>query len=69
MLDSTTRDKILECYRRAQDVRRFIATATTPADKADIIEVERRWLSLARELRSQLVDVSSAAAQFWSPRS
>jgi hypothetical protein len=69
MLDSTTRDKILECYRRAQDARRFIARATTPADKADIIEVERRWLSLARELRSQLVGVSSAAAQFWSPRS
>jgi hypothetical protein len=57
---STTRDKILECYRRAQDARRFVDTATTVAEKADFIEVERRWLSLARELRSQ-VSIRSAA--------
>jgi hypothetical protein len=62
MSDSTTREKILECYRRAQDARRFVDTATTPAEKADIIEVERRWLSLARELRSQLVSATSAVA-------
>jgi hypothetical protein len=61
MSDRTTRDKILECYRRAQDVRRFIDTANTPAEKADCIEVERRWLSLARELRSQVSSRSAAA--------
>jgi hypothetical protein len=54
MSDSTTPDKILECYRRAQDARRFIDTASTLAEKADCIEVERRWLSLARELRTQV---------------
>ena len=62
MSDNTTRDKVLECYRRAQDARRFLSTARTGAEKADLIEVQRRWLSLARELRSQLVSVSSAAA-------
>lgn len=62
MTDSTTRDKILECYRRAQDVRRFVGTATTAAEKADFLEVERRWLSLARELRLQLVSIRSRAA-------
>jgi hypothetical protein len=60
MSDSTTRDKILECYRRAQDAGRFVDTATTVAEKADFIEVGRRWLSLARELRSQ-VSIRSAA--------
>jgi hypothetical protein len=30
MSDSTTRDKILECYRRAEDARRFVDTATSP---------------------------------------
>ena len=54
-------NKILECYRRAQDARRFVGTARTADEKADFIEVERRWLSLARELASR-ASTSSAAA-------
>jgi hypothetical protein len=61
MSDSTTRDKILECYRRAQEARDFVDIATIPAERADFIEVERRWLSLARELRSQVSNKSAAA--------
>jgi hypothetical protein len=60
MSDRTTQAKIQECYCRAREARRFVDTATTVAEKADFIEVERRWLSLARELRSQ-VSIRSAA--------
>jgi hypothetical protein len=37
-----------ECYRRAAETRRMAdANGITPAEKADLLEVERRWLSLA----------------------
>jgi hypothetical protein len=39
-----------ECYRRAAEARRIAGTpGVTAAEKADLLEVERRWLSLARE--------------------
>jgi hypothetical protein len=38
-----------ECYRRAIEARRIAKTpGVTAAEKADLLEVERRWLSLAR---------------------
>jgi hypothetical protein len=52
---------LLECYRRAQEARRFADTATTPAEKADFLEVERRWLSLAREVIPRSLKSTSAA--------
>jgi hypothetical protein len=42
-----------ECYRRAAEARRLAGTpGITPAEKADLLEVERRWLLLTRVARS-----------------
>jgi hypothetical protein len=37
-----------ECYRRAMEARRLALAAGYPAEKADLLEVEQGWLSLAR---------------------
>jgi hypothetical protein len=43
-----------ECYRRAAEARRIAGTpGVTAAEKADLLEVERRWLSLARGDRAR----------------
>jgi hypothetical protein len=41
-------NEIRECYRRADDCRRRAEEATDPATKRDFLEMEKRWLSLAR---------------------
>jgi hypothetical protein len=40
--------KILECYRLAAEARRIADAATDQFERADFLEVEQRWLSLAR---------------------
>jgi hypothetical protein len=57
MANGLTWETVQECYRRAKEARRLIDTATTAAEKADLVGVEQRWLSLAREL----LDTKSAA--------
>jgi hypothetical protein len=43
-----------ECLRRAKEARRFIdAPTTTPAERTDFLEVERRWLWLAQKYALQ----------------
>ena len=37
-----------EYCRRAAEARRMADAASTPAEKADFLEVEKRWLRLAR---------------------
>ena len=37
-----------EYCRRAAEARRMADAASTPAEKADFLEVEKRWRSLAR---------------------
>jgi hypothetical protein len=37
-----------ECYRRAAEARRIADVATDPSTKADFLEIEQRWLFLAR---------------------
>jgi hypothetical protein len=37
-----------QCRRRAEEARRMAEAARTDAEKADLLEVERRWLKLAR---------------------
>ena len=44
-------DEILECYRRAEEARRMANAALLPWEKADLVEVEQRWLSLARDCK------------------
>jgi hypothetical protein len=51
MSESFESETVQECYRRAKEARRIAeAPETTRAEKADFLEVERRWLSLARSL-------------------
>lgn len=45
-------ETILECYRFAAQARHMAETATNPFERADLIEVEERWLSLARSPRT-----------------
>ena len=39
---------IRECYLQAQQCRAWADVAPTPSEKADFLDMERRWLSLAR---------------------
>ena len=43
---------VQECYSRAAETRRLAGTAATPAEKADLLEIEQRWLALARNQKS-----------------
>jgi hypothetical protein len=49
-------EKIRECSRHAEDCARKAAAQTDPKLKEDFLDMERRWLSLARsyELTEQL---------------
>jgi hypothetical protein len=38
-----------EYYKRAAEARRLAREAADPAEKVDLFEVERSWLSLARD--------------------
>jgi hypothetical protein len=43
--------EIVECYRRAEEAGRMAKAALTPGERADLVEVEKRWLSLARNCK------------------
>ena len=47
MLQNLSRE-IRYCYGRAEECKRLAATALTDDIKADFLDMERRWLSLAR---------------------
>jgi hypothetical protein len=44
-------EEIVECYRRAEEARRMAKAALTPWERADLVEVEQRWMSLARDCK------------------
>ena len=46
-------DTAHECLRRAREARRLTDQATTAAERADLLEVERRWLWLAQSYSRQ----------------
>jgi hypothetical protein len=56
-------EEIRECYRRAEDCARQAAAQTSPNLKQDFLDMERRWMSLARsyEFTERLTDFSSEA--------
>jgi hypothetical protein len=58
MLDSLT-EHIRECRRHAEDCARKAAAQTDPRLKQDFLDMERRWLLLARsyEFTEQLTDL------------
>jgi hypothetical protein len=39
---------VRECYQHADECRRWAEQAFTPKDRTDFLEMEARWLSLAR---------------------
>jgi hypothetical protein len=43
---------VQECYSRAAEARRMASAAATPAERADLLEIEQRWLALARDQKS-----------------
>jgi hypothetical protein len=54
-------EEIRECYRHAEDCARQAAAQTCPNLKQNFLDMERRWMSLARsyEFTEQLTDFSS----------
>ena len=45
---SSVSEQIRECYRHAEDCAREAAAQADPTLKADFLDLERRWLVLAR---------------------
>ena len=45
---SNVSEQIRECYRHAEDCARKAAAQADPTLKADFLDLERRWLVLAR---------------------
>jgi len=43
-----SREIVQECYRRAAEAKRIADDASTPSEKSDFLEIEHRWLFLAR---------------------
>ena len=41
-------DEIRECYRHALEARQKAESVANPSTRADFLDLERRWLSLAR---------------------
>jgi hypothetical protein len=61
MLESLS-EQIRECYEHAEECARKAAAQTDPGLKQDFLDMERRWLALARsfELSQRLGDFSAA---------
>jgi hypothetical protein len=57
---------ILECYRRAAEARRFADDAVNSFEKADFLDIERRWKSLAYSDKSE--DAFKAGPRDKKPR-
>jgi hypothetical protein len=55
--------QICECLRHAEDCARQAAAQSCPKLKEDFLDMERRWLLLARsyEFTEQLADFSAGA--------
>jgi hypothetical protein len=60
---NTWSEQIRECYRHVEDCARKAAAQTDPKLKADFLELELRWLFLARsyEFTERLTDFSDEA--------
>jgi hypothetical protein len=48
MLEQFRTDAIHDCLRRAEEARRTAEATSNPHARAEYLEFERRWLSLAR---------------------
>jgi hypothetical protein len=67
-------EQIRECLRHAEDCARRAGAQTDPKSKEDFLDMERRWLFLARsyEFTERVTDFSAEtkrqAKQHCSPR-
>lgn len=53
---------VQESYRRAAAARRMADRATDRSAKADFLEIERRWLALARTHDAETIRAASRRA-------
>jgi hypothetical protein len=53
LLEQFRSDAIQDCYRRAAEARRTANSASNADDRSDFLELERRWLALARSFDSE----------------
>jgi hypothetical protein len=53
MLNRFSADAIRDCYNSAAEARRAADAATDPDTKFDFVELERRWLFVARCFESE----------------
>ena len=53
LLEQFRSDAIQDCYRRAAEARRTANSASNAAARSDFLELERRWLALARSFDSE----------------
>ena len=53
LLEQFRSDAIQDCYRRAAEARRTANSASNADDRSDFLELERRWLALARRFDSE----------------
>ena len=62
MLRKLTKE-ISKCYRHAEEARRTANAAADPGIRADFLDIERRWLFLARsyEFAERLSDFTGEA--------
>jgi hypothetical protein len=58
---------IRECLQHAEDCARKAAAQTDPKVKQDFLDMERRWLSLARsyEFTERISDFSDETKRNW----
>jgi hypothetical protein len=54
-------EQIADCYRYAADCRRKADAAIVPTEKREFLEIERRWVFLARsyEFTERLTDFTN----------
>jgi hypothetical protein len=60
MLEQFRSDAIQECYRRAAEARRTANSASNADARSDFLELERRWLALARGFNSEASECGQA---------
>ena len=54
-----------ECYRRATEARRIAdSRGVDEAERADLLEVERRWLSLACSFEPRREETSAVSRDY-----
>jgi len=60
---NTLSEQIRDCFQHAEDCARKAAAQTDPHTKADFLDLERRWLVLARsyDASERLTDFSGEA--------